>query len=353
MKFIHFVRERHFQQLRNLKLTVLNLFKLILEIKKVGIEIFINYQLEQNVLITDQYKKRFTGTVEVTYSNGTTCKFDGEMRLTGDLQDHIRNVNETSLDIQLLNGNILGITKFKLFLPETRYGINEIITTAILEKMNILVPRTFQTNVIFNNSKLTQYIFQEKIAKELIENNNLREGPLIQVTEDFFWEKRNQEDNNSLLLFAEIINKYWSRRTFVNQKISFEALDNYNNLIFNSFSSNNLWINSKLTYDINDEKNYEIAKFDIALISLDAQHGMALTNRNFYYDNISDTLIPIYYDGDSQIADRVLFFESPIELCENYSDQNYYFRYLCINDYANLALKLKMKLILILKIFSI
>ena len=115
------------------------------------------YQLstEQNVLITDQYKKRFTGTVEVTYSNGTTCKFDGEMRLTGDLQDHIRNVNETSLDIQLLNGNILGITKFKLFLPETRYGINEIITTAILEKMNILVPRTFQTNVIFNNSKLT------------------------------------------------------------------------------------------------------------------------------------------------------------------------------------------------------
>ena len=207
--------------------------------------------------------------------------------------------------------------------------------------MNILVPRTFQTNVIFNNSKLTQYIFQEKIAKELIENNNLREGPLIQVTEDFFWEKRNQEDNNSLLLFAEIINKYWSRRTFVNQKISFEALDNYNNLIFNSFSSNNLWINSKLTYDINDEKNYEIAKFDIALISLDAQHGMALTNRNFYYDNISDTLIPIYYDGDSQIADRVLFFESPIELCENYSDQNYYYRYLCINDCLILLLKLK------------
>ena len=88
------------------------------------------YQLstEQNILITDQYKKRFIGTIEVTYSNGTTCKFDGEMRLTGDLQDHIRNVNETSLDIQLLNGNILGITKFKLFLPETRYGINEIIT---------------------------------------------------------------------------------------------------------------------------------------------------------------------------------------------------------------------------------
>ena len=302
---------------------------------------FYELSTDQKVLITDKYKKRFNGIVEVNYTNGTTCKFDGEMRLTGDLQDHIRNVNETSLDIQLLNGNILGITKFKLFLPETRYGINEIITTAILEKMNILVPRTFQTSVIFNNSKLTEYIFQEKIAKELIENNNFREGPLIQVTEDFFWEKRNQEDNNSLLLFAEIINKYWSRRTHINEKISFKALDNYNRLIFNSLSSNNLWINSKLTYDINDPKNFEIAKFDIALISLDAQHGMALTNRNFYYDNISDTLIPIYYDGDSQIADRTLFFESSPDLCEKFADQNYYYKYLCVNDYFALANQIK------------
>ena len=55
--------------------------------------------------------------------------------------------------------------------------------------MNILVPRTFQTSVIFNNSKLTEYIFKKKIAKELIENNNFREGPLIQVTEDFSGKK--------------------------------------------------------------------------------------------------------------------------------------------------------------------
>ena len=47
-------------------------------------------------------------------------------------------------------------------------------------------------------------------------------------------------------------------------------------------------------------------KFDIALISLDAEHGLALTNRNFYYDNFW-TLISIYYDGDSQIADKFTF----------------------------------------------
>ena len=107
--------------------------------------------------------------------------------------------------------------------------------------MNIITPRTFQTGIIFNNSKITQYIFQEKIAKELIEYNQFREGPLLQVTEEYFWEKRNQEDVNSLLLFAEIVNKYWSRRSLLNQKISFEALSMYNSYIFNSLDSNNLW----------------------------------------------------------------------------------------------------------------
>ena len=68
---------------------------------------FYELSTDQKVLITDKYKKRFNGIVEVNYTNGTTCKFDGEMRLTGDLQDHIRNVNETSLDKKLLNGNIL------------------------------------------------------------------------------------------------------------------------------------------------------------------------------------------------------------------------------------------------------
>ena len=111
----------------------------------------------------------------------------------------------------------------------------------------------------------------------------------------------------------------------------------YNSYIFNSLDSNNLWVNAKLTYDIKNPKNFEIAKFDIALISLDAQHGLALTNRNFYYDNIADMLLPIYYDGDSQVSERILFLDSPPDLCEKFSDQNYYYRYLCINDYVEIA----------------
>ena len=327
----------NFEKVKNFDSGEIDLIQINLADKDGWYKNFYELSQDRKGLITDEYKDRFAGEIKVNYTNGVTCNFKAKIRLTGDLKDHIRNVNEASLDVHLDSGNIFGITKFKLFLPETRYGINEIITTSILEKMNILTPRTFQTELIFNNSKLTQYIFQEKIAKELIEYNQFREGPLLQVTEEYFWEKRNLEDNNSLLLFAEIVNKYWSRRSSLNQKISFEALSVYNSYIFNSLDSNNLWVNAKLTYDIKNPKNFEIAKFDIALISLDAQHGLALTNRNFYYDNIADVLLPIYYDGDSQVSERINFLDSPPELCEKFSDQNYYYRYLCINDYVEIA----------------
>ena len=145
---------------------------------------------DRSKLITGKYKNKFEGILEVNFTNGISCKFNAKIRLNGDVQDHIRSLNETSLDVQLMSGNIFGITKFKLFLPETRYGINEIITTSILEHLNIITPRTFQTKVIFNNSKINVYYFQEKISKELIEHNQLREGPLVLGSEEYYWEKK-------------------------------------------------------------------------------------------------------------------------------------------------------------------
>ena len=223
----------NFDKVKNFDGGEIDLIQINLADKEGWYKNFYELSQDRNGLITDKYKDRFAGEVKVNYRNGVICNFKAKIRLTGDLKDHIRNVNEASLDVQLESGNIFGITKFKLFLPETRYGINEIITTSILEKMNILTPRTFQTELIFNNSKLTQYIFQEKIAKELIEYNQFRRPRTSHWR--IFW--RNQEDVNSLLLFAEIVNKYWSRRSLLNQKISFEALSMYNSYIFNSLDS--------------------------------------------------------------------------------------------------------------------
>ena len=56
--------------------------------------------------------------------------------------------------------------------------------------------------------------------------------------------------------------------------------------------------------------------------------------------------LPIYYDGDSQIADRRLFDRPDSNyLCDvfefNEDVRQYYYRYLCVNDYKSLANEIK------------
>jgi len=329
-----------FDELNNLTNKDLNNIKIDLVDKDKWFENFFLLQKDRNDIIPDKYKKKFSASIKFEFKN-FSCTYYAKVSLTGDVQDHIRNMNQTSLNVSLLEGSIFGISEFKLFLPETRYGVNELFVTSILERYDVLTPRTFQTNVVFNRGKVTKYFFQEKLVKEFVEFNNYREGPLLQVTEDFFWEKRNQKDTDSLFMFAEITNSSWSRKSYVNQHISLKALENYNSLIFNSSNVNNIKVQGmRLTYDTSLSEYKSIAKFDTLMAALDAQHGLAFTNRNFYYDNFKNELIPIYYDGDSQLTDRTLFRNAPLDLCKNFSDTNYYFRYLCINSYHNFAKKL-------------
>ena len=82
-----------------------------------------------------------------------------------------------SMDVKLLEGNISEITKFKLFLPETRKS-GEIVTTTLLEQLGFLSPRTAYVNVrmLNSNSKYQEkkFIFQEKFSKEMVEYYNFR-----------------------------------------------------------------------------------------------------------------------------------------------------------------------------------
>ena len=303
---------------------------------------------DQTMFIKPEFKKSFNASINFQFEN-FNCVFSAEIKLTGDLQDHIRDQdpNQTSLNVTLLDGSIFGIVEFKLFLPETRYGVGELIITSILERFNMVTPKTFETNMVMNNAPQNRYIFQEKFVKEFIESNNYREGPILQVTEDFFWEERNQKDNNSLFMFPEVTNNAWSRRSLVNQHISLNALERYSSLFFGSSDMNNIKVGEAfLTYDTTAIDYEKLSEFDTLMIALDAVHGLEIANRNFYYDNIGKELIPIYYDGNSQIADRVHYKNAPIDLCDqtteyirfnDFSGPKSTYRYLCVNDYTETA----------------
>mgnify|MGYP003719127025 FL=1 len=107
--------------------------------------------------------------------------------MTGDAWWHLgwRNGNPiSSIHVELLDGHVNSITKFKLFLPKSRNGENEIFTSSILKEVGFLAPRTFMVKSIINGQKLN-YIFQEDLRKEFLENLKLREGPILEGDERF------------------------------------------------------------------------------------------------------------------------------------------------------------------------
>ena len=139
--------------------------------------------------VSERYKRRFDATITVNYENGTRCVFHGRIRHHGDEKDHISLSGNTviqSLDVHLNNGNIRGVTRFKLLRPKTRGNLeDEIFLTEILRNLNYLSPRTIKVNSRINEAN-SFMIFQEKAAKELLEFNNRREGPILEGDERFF-----------------------------------------------------------------------------------------------------------------------------------------------------------------------
>ena len=166
-----------------------------------GIRIIIN----NSRFTPEKYKKRFNAKILVTYENNIQCIFKGRIRHSGDAKDHIALQGNTviqSLDVHLDNGNIKGITKFKLFKPGTRGEPQDvIIITELLRYLNYLAPRSIKVNVRINQAEAVM-LFQEKAAKELLEFNDRREGPILEADQRFFFKLVEKIPDNQLSNFA-------------------------------------------------------------------------------------------------------------------------------------------------------
>ena len=114
----------------------------------------------------------------------------------------------------MLDGNIEGITRFKLLLPETRYFKEEIILLEILKDLNFITPRTYLTNLSINNQAFQKVIFQENPVKELLEYNKKFEGPILEGDEKFLWNfpKKGNFFISEDIALSRVINSNWALR---------------------------------------------------------------------------------------------------------------------------------------------
>jgi hypothetical protein len=277
--------------------------------------------------IDSKYKKRFNASLNVKYDNNVNCYLKGRIRHSGDAKDHIKLFNNSiiqSLDINLKSGHIQGITKFKLYIPGVR-GIeeDEIIQTLILKKLNFISPRTKKINVRVNELNLVM-LFQEKAAKEMLENNNRREGPILEADQKFFFKLVSNIPDNQLsnwsvgtpILRSKSAKAMLSKQT--NAKI-IQSSDNYLNMSLNSINNLNsifLYYSNRFDekknnfhffdYDLDNtllgffepEKILKLDIYNLLMQSTNSHHALSASNRKFYWNSIEGYFEPINYDSN-------------------------------------------------------
>ena len=281
--------------------------------------------IEDSEVIREKYKKRFFANISFKKLNGKVCQLPSKVRISGDWKDHIQSKKGdviSSLDVTLTEGNINGITKFKLFIPSTRNGSSEVIVSLLMKEMGYFSPRTKMVKLRLND-KTYEMIFQEKAAKEMLENNKLRESAIVEADESLMWKIRLKGRGvlSNGNIFPRVVNKKWIKRNSINQRIGLEGSNIFSKAILESWnhSGNDKEIAfSDLILSNGDIKSKRIlSRFKAHLISSGTNHALANHNRRFYYDPISKALLPIYYDGNSKIRN----LEKKFNFTKNFKDR--------------------------------
>tara|TARA_Y100000589_G_scaffold239714_1_gene227216 strand:+ start:938 stop:3178 length:2241 start_codon:yes stop_codon:yes gene_type:complete len=261
--------------------------------------------------IDPKYKKKFKANIEVRYDFGS-CKYKGKIWQNGDWKDHIKSKNGNiirSLNVKLNDGNILNATKFKLLLPKTRNGRNEILSTLIFKNLGFISPETFEILTTVNNTKSVM-LFQEDSQKELLERNYRREGPIFEGDESLLWSKkqydltkgamaRNGLENISL---SRLINPKWFLKGKSSQAIT---LSSYLRLqeAYLEYAGN--YIETGRYISPNNTKYDVFTDYAFLMASMNGLHGLRPHNRKFYFNSFTDSFEPIYYDGDVNFRDKI------------------------------------------------
>ena len=278
----------------------------------------------------EKYRKRFEANIVVIYEDGSKCNFNGRIRHSGDAKDHIALLDNSiiqSLDVHLTNGNIRGITRFKLFKPDTRGVLEDvIIQTEILRDLNYLAPRSIKvkTRINLTNSVM---LFQEKASKELLEFNSRREGPILEGDQKFFFKLVENIPSNQLsnydvgtprlrsksikTMLAKQTNSAIINKSEIHKQISYNSLTNLN-LIYlyysnrfqdskNNFQFFDYDLDNQLLGFFNKKNILKLNIYNLLMQSTNSQHALSSSNRKFYWNSILNFYEPINYDANPNI----------------------------------------------------
>lgn len=251
--------------------------------------------------ISNKYKKKFKAKLIIESILGK-CQYSAYISQTGDLKDHLENhygniIN--SINVEIKDGNVSGIVKFKLLLQNTRKSNNEIIATKILRSLGYLAPRTKLLNIDINGNKYIT-IFQESISKEMLEFNRRKEGAIFEGDETKLFESEYDYNVNEILSLTKVKNYKWLIKSEQNKYIALKGYLKLQEAYLFTFSKH---FGNKNYYNLNwnilnSAHNFSAVNYELLIIAMGGEHSLHMHNRKFYFDSIKNNFEPIYYDGN-------------------------------------------------------
>ena len=161
-------------------------------------------------------------------------------------------------------------------------------------------------------------LFQEKAAKEMLEFNNRREGPIFEGDERFFFKRVEKIQDNQLSnwslgivdlmnqnanhMLAKQVNSEIVSKSQGHKLMSLNSTSKIN-LIYLYFANRFKDSINKFNYMEYDLDNYLLALFDNQKISrldeynllieaVNGHHGLAVNNRKFFWNSIENYFEP-------------------------------------------------------------
>ena len=228
----------------------------------------------------------------------TKGKKKAKVRLKGDWLDHIFN-GKSSFRVQLNSEDSWkGMQTFSVQSPKTRGMLREWVYHEMLGYVGVLSPRYDFINFHFNENEPLIYVYEEHFNKNLVENQLRREGPIVKLTEDRFWEgmSRSMQMSRGLASGRNKEKAFWSSeiKPFKGKKTA------KNPTLKESFT---IAQNLVEQYKYGLKSTSEV--FDIELLAkymaitdiLQADHSLTWHNQRFYYNPVTALLEPIGFDG--------------------------------------------------------
>ena len=195
----------------------------------------------------------------------------------------------------------MNAVRFTLLLPNTRNDLNEVLGSLLLKNIGFIVPETFQVKTNINGVRAVM-LFQEVVRKELLERNNRREGPILEGDESILWGDNFIISENHELSFSRVENENWFFKGNNTAKITLEAFHKLQNAYLEH------WHNEedlkRIIMNPNKRKYKFFSKYFFSLIALKGEHALYAHNRKFYFNPITKTFEPIYYDGNLSLQKK-------------------------------------------------